>query len=83
MADGWQWIFLLISSMAVQHIQFDRGRTNFKRKADARIALLRGVLERLGRSEDADVERLLGTGSEADELEWEQGISLLPLRRDG
>ena len=70
--------------MAIQHIQLERGHTNFKRKADARIAVLRDVLERLGRGEDVDVERLLGTGSEADELEWEQGISLplsLPARR--
>lgn len=72
-----QWILLLIGSMAIQHIQLERGHLNFKRKADARIALLREVLERLGRGEDVDVERVLGTGNEADELEWEQGISLL------
>jgi hypothetical protein len=43
------------------------------RKADSRIAVLREVIERLGRGEDVDVEAMLGTGDEKAEKDWEEG----------
>jgi hypothetical protein len=46
---------------------------NFSRKADAKIGLLREVLERVQRGEDVDVKGLLGTGNEEQEKEWEEG----------
>lgn len=47
--------------------------STFSRKADQKIALLREVLERLKRGEEVDVEKLLGTGDEEQEREWEDG----------
>ncbi|TKA74966.1 hypothetical protein B0A49_03880 [Cryomyces minteri] len=50
---------------------------NFSRKADAKIALLKEVIERVQKGEDVDVEGLLGTGDKEKEKEWEEGKSLL------
>ncbi|KAG7009886.1 hypothetical protein G7Y79_00001g001580 [Physcia stellaris] len=47
---------------------------NFSRKADAKIGLLREVIERVQRGEEVDVEGLLGTGDEEKEREWEEVI---------
>ena len=47
--------------------------TNFSRKADAKIGLLREVIERLHQGEDVDIEGLLGTGDKEKEREWEDG----------
>lgn len=47
--------------------------TTFSRKSDAKIALLKDVLDRVQRGEDVDVEGLLGTGDEQQEREWEDG----------
>lgn len=47
--------------------------TNFNRKANAQIGLLKDVLGRLQRGEDVDVEGLLGTGDKEKEREWEDG----------
>lgn len=47
---------------------------NFSRKADAKIALLREVIDRVQRGEEVDVEGLLGTGDPEKEKEWEEGL---------
>lgn len=47
--------------------------TAFSRRADARISLLKEVIERVQKGEDVDVEGLLGTGDEEKEREWEDG----------
>lgn len=44
---------------------------NFSRRADAKIGLLREVIERVQRGEEVDVERVLGTGDKESEREWE------------
>jgi len=44
---------------------------NFSRRADAKIRLLREVIERVQRGEEVDVERVLGTGDKESEREWE------------
>lgn len=46
---------------------------NYTRKADAKIRLLREVIQRVNNGETVDVERLLGTGDEVKEREWEEG----------
>lgn len=46
---------------------------NYTRSADAKIRLLKEVIERIQKGEDVDVKRLLGTGDEAKEREWEEG----------
>ena len=43
------------------------------RKADAKIALLKDVLDKIQRGEQVDVERVLGTGDEEQEQEWADG----------
>ena len=50
---------------------------NFSRKAEAKIGLLREVIERVQRGEDIDVEGLLGTGDEEKERGWEEGLCTL------
>lgn len=47
--------------------------TNFSRRADAKIRLLKRVIERVQNGEDVDVKGLLGTGDPKKENEWEQG----------
>lgn len=54
---------------------------NYKRRTDAKLELLREVIQRLQNGEQVDVEKLLGTGDEAKEREWEEGEMLLILCR--
>ena len=68
-------IFLLIGSNGIQIITLRNEYSTFCRKADQRIATLKEVLERLKRGEDVDVEKMLGTGDEEQEQEWEEGWS--------
>ena len=67
-------IFLLIGSNAIQMIALRHEYTAFSRKADAKIGLLKEVIERIQRGEDVDVAGLLGTGDEVKEKEWEDGM---------
>ena len=68
-------MFLLIGSNAIQMIALRNDFASFNRKADAKIGLLKDVLERVQKGEDVDVEGLLGTGNEEKEKEWEEGIA--------
>lgn len=43
----------------------------FTRRADAKITLLKEIIERIKNGEDVDVEGLLGTGDKDREKEWE------------
>ena len=47
--------------------------STFSRKTDAKIKLLKDVLDRVQRGEDVDVEKALGTGDEVQEQEWKDG----------
>lgn len=49
----------------------------FSRRADAKIGLLREIIERINKGEEVDVEGLLGTGDEKREKEWEDGMYTL------
>jgi uncharacterized protein DUF5321 len=68
-------IFLLIGSQAIHLLILRHDFVNYNRKADAKLELLRGVIERMKRGEHVDVEKLLGTGDDAKEREWEEGRS--------
>lgn len=46
----------------------------FSRRADAKISLLKEVIERIQQGEEVDVEGLLGTGDAKREKEWEEGM---------
>ena len=43
------------------------------RKADAKIALLKEILDKIRRGEEVDVDKVLGTGDEQQEQEWADG----------
>ena len=55
--------------------------STFSRKADAKIKLLKDVLDRVQRGENVDVEKALGTGDEEQEQEWRDGKWLHRLPR--
>jgi hypothetical protein len=71
-------IFLLIGSMAIQMIALRNEFAAFSRRADAKIGLLKEIIERIQKGDDVDVEGLLGTGDSAREKEWEEGKSPFP-----
>lgn len=66
-------IFTLIGSQAIRMIMLKNDYANYRRSTDAKIELLREVIEKVKRGEKVDVEKLLGTGDEAKEREWEDG----------
>ena len=45
---------------------------NFSRKTEAKLSLLREVVQRVKNGEDVDVRGLLGTGDPKSEGEWEE-----------
>ncbi|KAI9775272.1 MAG: hypothetical protein M1839_001324 [Geoglossum umbratile] len=67
-------IFLLIGSQAIQMIALRNQFTDFSRRADTRIGLLKEAIERVQKGEDVDVKALLGTGDKAAEKEWEEVV---------
>jgi len=66
-------IFVLIGSQAIRMIVLRNDFANYTRSTEAKIELLREVIERLQKGEQVDVKKLLGTGDEAKEREWEEG----------
>lgn len=68
------WIYLFIGSQAIRIIGVQNEYKTFMRKAEVKIAKLREVIEKLQRGEEVDVEKVLGTGDEAQELEWEEAL---------
>lgn len=69
-------IFILIGSQAIQMLVLRKDVENFGRQADAKIRLLNEVIQRVKNGEEVDVEKLLGTGNESKEREWEEGLQL-------
>lgn len=43
------------------------------RKAEAKLGLLKEVIERVQNGEDVDVEKVLGTGDAESERQWAEG----------
>ena len=66
-------LFLLVGSNAINQISLKNDYNNYKRSTDAKIELLREVVQRVHRGEEVDVATVLGTGNEEKEKEWEQG----------
>lgn len=54
--------------------------SSFSRKADAKIRLLKEVLDKVQRGEKVDVEKVLGTGDPEQEQEWHDGRRCLDYR---
>lgn len=65
-------IFLLIGSQAIQMISLHRSYDRFSHETDAKLNLLREVIQRVQSGEDVDVEAMLGTGNKAKEKEWDE-----------
>ncbi|KAJ5698313.1 hypothetical protein N7462_000318 [Penicillium macrosclerotiorum] len=65
-------MFTLIGSQAIRMLTLKNGYASYSRSADAKIELLKEVIERVKKGEKVDVEKLLGTGDEAQEKEWEE-----------
>jgi hypothetical protein len=61
--------------MSIQMISLRNEFTAFSRRADAKISLLKEIVERIQNGEEVDVEGLLGTGDAQREKEWEEGNS--------
>ncbi|KAJ5317342.1 hypothetical protein PENANT_c034G05807 [Penicillium antarcticum] len=65
-------IFTLIGSQAIRMITLKNSYAAYTRSTDAKIELLREVIARTKNGEKVDVEKLLGTGDEAKEREWDE-----------
>ncbi|PTU17804.1 hypothetical protein P175DRAFT_0526334 [Aspergillus ochraceoroseus IBT 24754] len=65
-------IFILIGSQAIRMIALKNEYAAYTRSTDAKIRLLREVIEKVRAGEKVDVEKLLGTGEEAKEREWDE-----------
>ncbi|KAF2721853.1 hypothetical protein K431DRAFT_202829, partial [Polychaeton citri CBS 116435] len=63
---------LVVGSNAINIIKLRKDTLNFSRQTDARLHLLREVVERVKNGEDVDVEKELGSGDPTQEKEWEQ-----------
>jgi hypothetical protein len=70
-------IFLFIGSMSIQMIALRNEFATFSRRADAKIGLLKEIIERIKNGEEVNVEGLLGTGDPQREKEWEEGMESL------
>lgn len=66
-------MFLLIGSNAIQMIALKNDLRNFSRKADVNIELLQDVIDRVWKGEKVNVGKLLGSGDEDKERQWEKG----------
>ena len=76
-ANYFIWIYLLIGSQAIRILTIKNESIQNNRIADQKLRQLREVIERLENGEDVDVEKLLGTGNETAEQEWEQALKEL------
>ncbi|GIZ39365.1 hypothetical protein CKM354_000275200 [Cercospora kikuchii] len=68
---------ILVGSNAINIIGLKREMLNFSRQTDAKLELLREVIERVKRGEDVNVKKALGTGDPEQEREWEEVIQEL------
>ncbi|KAI5459926.1 hypothetical protein BGZ63DRAFT_425872 [Mariannaea sp. PMI_226] len=70
-------IFLLIGSMSIQLIAVRNSFDRYMRQAEARIATLREVVEKIQKGEPVDVEKVLGTGDVQKEADWEEMLKAI------
>jgi hypothetical protein len=64
---------LLVGSQAIQSLWLKQERAHSLRRAEAKIGVLREVIERVQNGEDVNVEKVLGTGEQESEREWAEG----------
>ncbi|KAF2274589.1 uncharacterized protein EI97DRAFT_353780, partial [Westerdykella ornata] len=63
---------LLVGSQAIQILWLKRERNHYMRRAEAKMDVLREVIEKVQNGEDVDVEKELGTGNAQAEQEWKE-----------
>ena len=63
---------IIVGSNAIQIISLRNEMLNFTRKTDAKLSLLREVVQKVKNGEEVDVKRALGTGDPQSEAEWEE-----------
>ena len=68
---------IVVGSNAIQIIALRNEMLSYSRKTEAKLALLREVVQRVKAGEDVDVKRVLGTGDASQEAEWEEVIKEL------
>ncbi|RVX74675.1 hypothetical protein B0A52_01802 [Exophiala mesophila] len=68
------WIYLFIGSQSIRIMGVQQDFNTFMRKADLKLNRLREVVEKLQKGEPVDVEKVLGTGDEIQEREWEDAL---------
>ena len=73
-ANYFIWIYILIGSQAIRILSLKNEFRNYTRQADLKLAKLREVIGKLQRGEQVDVEKVLGTGDEIAEREWEEAL---------
>lgn len=66
---------LLVGSQAIQILWLKQERSHDYRKAEAKIGVLKEVIERVQRGEVVPVEQVLGTGDAESEEQWAEGTS--------
>lgn len=70
-------IFILIGSQAIRMLLLRNEWMSYTRSTDAKIGLLREIIEKVKRGEQVDVEKILGTGDVEKEREWEEGMFVI------
>ncbi|PHH87761.1 hypothetical protein CDD83_8439 [Cordyceps sp. RAO-2017] len=65
-------MFVLVGSMSIQMIALRKQTDTYARQSRVRLELLREVVERIRNGEEVDVEKVLGTGDEQKEADWEE-----------
>ena len=68
---------ILVGSNAIQIIALRNQTLKLSRQAEAKISLLREVVQRVKNGENVDVKGLLGTGNPESEIEWEEVVKEL------
>ncbi|KAF2741905.1 hypothetical protein M011DRAFT_413623, partial [Sporormia fimetaria CBS 119925] len=63
---------LLVGSQAIQTLWLKRDREHYMRRAEAKMGILREVIESVQKGEEVDVEKVLGTGDVVKEREWKE-----------
>ncbi|KAF4554254.1 Hypothetical protein D9617_5g071310 [Elsinoe fawcettii] len=75
-------ISLIIGSNAIQLVSLKTHHLNYTRSTDAKLSLLREVIDRVQKGEDVDVETMLGKGDPEREREWEEVMKDLEKEED-
>lgn len=64
---------LLVGSQAINTLALKNEMLAYTRATEGKLALLKGVIERVQKGEEFDVDEVLGTGKVTEEGEWFDG----------